>query len=232
MLLILFVSLSILQEAYIDTIVASTANDTATEIAYVSSKSGSWIQAKDGRWWYRHDDGSYTTNGWEQIKGQWYYFDSEGWMVTGALSLNGTAFKFNSNGELYYTKLSVPRIRQAKSNWCWVASSLMVGKYINPSSRKTQATIVSHVKGSVVDNPGTDYEIESAIEYVCNADAIANYKTLSAYGCENKLMYYKPLVIHMSWFGGNTGHSITCYGYDRDHNHTFFFHDPSISLIK
>ena len=36
---------------------------------------------EDGRWWYRHADGSYTTNGWEQIDGKWYYFDREGWML-------------------------------------------------------------------------------------------------------------------------------------------------------
>ena len=43
-----------------------------------------WI--RDGnRWWYRHADGSYTTNGWEVINGAWYYFDGAGWMVTGWL---------------------------------------------------------------------------------------------------------------------------------------------------
>ena len=41
---------------------------------------GQWVK-QDGRWWYRHADGSYTTNGWEQIDGKWYYFDREGWML-------------------------------------------------------------------------------------------------------------------------------------------------------
>ena len=35
------------------------------------------------KWWYRHADGSYTTNDWEYINGNWYYFDGSGWMVTG-----------------------------------------------------------------------------------------------------------------------------------------------------
>ena len=48
-----------------------------------------WIQAADGRWWYRHADGSYTRDGWERIGGEWYYFDAEGWMVTGWVQWSG-----------------------------------------------------------------------------------------------------------------------------------------------
>ena len=43
-----------------------------------------WIR-NGNRWWYRHADGSYTSNGWEVINGAWYYFDGAGWMVTGWL---------------------------------------------------------------------------------------------------------------------------------------------------
>ena len=58
---------------------------TDTELKKVEdekpSQDGNWIQSA-GRWWYKHADGSYTTNGWEQIKGTWYYFDHAGWMQT------------------------------------------------------------------------------------------------------------------------------------------------------
>ncbi|CIZ74884.1 CAP domain-containing protein [Streptococcus pneumoniae] len=43
---------------------------------------GSWIQS-NGRWWFKHNDGSYTSNGWEKINRTWYRFDNAGWMQTG-----------------------------------------------------------------------------------------------------------------------------------------------------
>lgn len=46
--------------------------------------AGQWIQdASTGRWWYSHEDGSYTTDDWEKIGDRWYHFDSDGWMETG-----------------------------------------------------------------------------------------------------------------------------------------------------
>ena len=45
------------------------------------SFAGQWKQEENGQWWYQHDDGSYTTNGWEEIDGTWYYFYSDGYMA-------------------------------------------------------------------------------------------------------------------------------------------------------
>jgi GH25 family lysozyme M1 (1,4-beta-N-acetylmuramidase) len=41
--------------------------------------AGEWI-LQDGKWWYKHTDGTYTKSGWEKIDGKWYLFDSEGYM--------------------------------------------------------------------------------------------------------------------------------------------------------
>lgn len=63
------------------------------------SQTGNWIESA-GRWWYQHEDGSYTTNGWEQIKGTWYYFDNKGWMQTGWVKTGGSWYYLNETGSL------------------------------------------------------------------------------------------------------------------------------------
>jgi GH25 family lysozyme M1 (1,4-beta-N-acetylmuramidase) len=44
--------------------------------------AGEWLQNDEKtKWWYKHDDGSYTKSSWEKIEGSWYLFDSDGWML-------------------------------------------------------------------------------------------------------------------------------------------------------
>ena len=64
-----------------------SAQESSSQTTY-SQPSGNWIES-DSHWWYKHSDGSYTTNGWEKIDGTWYYFDSEGWMKTGWIKESG-----------------------------------------------------------------------------------------------------------------------------------------------
>lgn len=53
-----------------------------------------WIQSGN-RWWYRHEDGGYTRNGFEMINGKTYYFDAAGWMVTGWKQVGEDWYYFN-----------------------------------------------------------------------------------------------------------------------------------------
>lgn len=65
--------------------------------------SGEWIK-QDGKWWYKHSDGSYTKQDFELIDGEWYYFDVDGWMITGWLYLTSTGcyYRFDENGHMYH----------------------------------------------------------------------------------------------------------------------------------
>ena len=64
-----------------------------------SHSNGSWVQS-NGCWWYKHSDGSYTTNGWEKIGSTWYYFDSEGWMKTGWIKEYGNWYYLDDSGAM------------------------------------------------------------------------------------------------------------------------------------
>lgn len=59
----------------------------------VKENKGEWLKGKTqgntDKWWYKHNDGSYTVNNWEQIDGEWYFFDEEGWAKTGWLEWKG-----------------------------------------------------------------------------------------------------------------------------------------------
>ena len=58
-----------------------------------------WIQSS-GRWWYRHNNGAYTTDDWELINGIWYYFDHSGWMKTGWIKTSGVWYYLSSSGAM------------------------------------------------------------------------------------------------------------------------------------
>lgn len=84
-------------------------------------KPAAWIQEPSGSWWYRHEDGSYTTDNWETIDGKTYYFNESGWMLAdrwvgniglggsyvdgsgarlenGSFSIEGLMYTFDANG--------------------------------------------------------------------------------------------------------------------------------------
>ncbi|MDS9373599.1 caspase family protein [Streptococcus pneumoniae] len=92
-----------------------SAQESSSQATY-SKSSGSWIKSGN-RWWYKHSDGSYTTNGWEKINETWYYFDSEGWMKTGW---------FNEHGNWYYLDAS----GAMKTGWYLISGSWY---YLNTS---------------------------------------------------------------------------------------------------
>ena len=71
---------------------------TTTQSDSNSNFSGSWVQS-GSRWWYKHADGSYKTNGWEKINGVWYYFDNAGWMQTGWVK-DGSWYYLDGSGAM------------------------------------------------------------------------------------------------------------------------------------
>lgn len=82
-----------LDKAYMD------ADGWAKYVGAASAQSTGWIK-QDGRWWYRHADGSYTKSGWEKIDGKWYLFDADGWMLTGWQQIGGKWYYLTDSGAM------------------------------------------------------------------------------------------------------------------------------------
>lgn len=82
-----------LDKAYMD------ADGWAKYVGAAGAQSTGWIQ-QDGRWWYRHADGSYTKSGWEKIDGKWYLFDADGWMLTGWQQVGGKWYYLTDSGAM------------------------------------------------------------------------------------------------------------------------------------
>ena len=110
---------------------------------------GTWIQAADGRWWYKHNNGTYTKNGWEYISGKWYYFDGSGWMMTGWINLGGKWYylKISSpdsgsmltgwqplGGKWYYLKESSPDMGLMLTGWQYIGGEWYYFKVSSPDS--------------------------------------------------------------------------------------------------
>lgn len=80
---------------YVDASGAWITNDSGTTAVTGSG----WIQDGNG-WWYRHEDGSYTRNGWEKIDKQWYYFNASGYMHTGWIKSGKYWYYLQPNGAM------------------------------------------------------------------------------------------------------------------------------------
>lgn len=77
-------------------------NSAVTYSAAAASSGGTWIKSSNGKWWYKHSDGSYTKNDWEYIDGSWYYFDSNGWMLSAQwLKWDGNWYYLNPSGVMH-----------------------------------------------------------------------------------------------------------------------------------
>lgn len=56
---------------------------------------GMWIKNSVGSWWYKHNDGGYSTDNFEQVQGLWYYFDENGYLKAGWIIHDGKYYYMN-----------------------------------------------------------------------------------------------------------------------------------------
>lgn len=138
-----------ISDVYIDDVQQAVSAPIAAA-TYAAAKSGSWIKASNGKWWYKHSDGTYTKNDWEYIDGKWYHFESNGYMQTGWLKVDGYWYHLDYdtgamaigwkyiNGEYYYFNSSgIRQVGWLKDGNYWYHLDYETGimaigwKYIN-----------------------------------------------------------------------------------------------------
>ncbi len=210
----------------------SASSSAETKIRRKRSSQGEWKKV-NGKWRWQFPDGSYAINRWVYIRNKWYVFDKQGWMITGwyksggkwyFLKSNGemnteplvrgvSYYEFNyPNGDMYMTKLSLPRQQQKKSQWCWAACSAMVANFPK-NYGYTQEDIVRKIKGSVKDVPGNPNEIIAAIRYAsegaknCVYEADFSYEKICS-----RMDTQKTCVICTC--GNSVGHAVVGAGYN------------------
>lgn len=198
--------------------------------------SGTWVQYSNGKWKYRHSDGSYTLNDWEYIDGKWYYFDSSGWMVTGwykigdywyyfepdgvmcteSFSDDQCIYYFYSSGKLRKVITRIKRRSQAAPHWCWAACASMTGKFIT-GTLKSQSSIVNEVKNAIIDQGATDNEMTNALRYACDYQKNWDFITNPYFEYQDALAVLdarKTFTIHFEW-SVSSWHYVVCGGYSR-----------------
>lgn len=85
---------------YLDPAKWRALHDRITGGSTTPAARAQWVQGEDGRWWYRHSDGSYTAGDWELVGGKWYLFDAEGWMLTGWQRKDGHWYLLGADGAM------------------------------------------------------------------------------------------------------------------------------------
>lgn len=109
--------------------------------------------------------------------------------------------------------LDVTRVKQAKTNWCWAATSQMIGNYMNSSSNRTQWDVVAYVKNSSYPNTGgTTSDIKKGIKYASN-DAVTytSGSTRSWASHTSDIDTGNPIGVWMNWDNGGA-HALVCAG--------------------
>lgn len=177
----------------------SSSNTTA------SAGGFGWIKDNTG-WWYRHEDGSYTRNGWEKIDKQWYYFNASGYMYTGWLK---------SGKYWYYLQ---PSGAMAKNMYIGNDYVDMSGKWLTGTEKDKYLQALA-VAQEIADSIGDGTDIDRVL---AAAKAVGNYCKQGTYTTEGSDYYtaYGVFISGEHSCAGSTralGMVLDCMGYEWEH---------------
>ncbi|MBQ1423742.1 MAG: N-acetylmuramoyl-L-alanine amidase family protein [Lachnospiraceae bacterium] len=82
-----------------DDIIITNNDGSISAIAGATSGQAGWIE-NNGFWYYKYPNGTFKSNGWELIAGQWYAFDSKGRMLTGWYDAPSGRYYLDTSGAM------------------------------------------------------------------------------------------------------------------------------------
>jgi hypothetical protein len=130
---------------------------------------------------------------------------------------------------------------QKKFNWCWAASSRMFSKNYYPTVSITQNQAVNYVKGSEIDEGGTNTEAMEAMNYYVSNISGASLNTETTYYeiySESTVRQFiddgNVIYIGIGWYSDindsssrTGGHAVVLYGYTKIGNkYWYLIRDP------
>lgn len=125
-----------------------------------------------------------------------------------------------------YKLLSVPAVKQEKSNWCWATVTQMIAKHLG-ASNATQTDIVTYVKGSPVNETGTVYDMQKGLsKYGIKSTPITS--TISFASITSEINSGQPIGTVITWKSGG-GHAHTIRGFYEDTSNStqnLYYIDP------
>lgn len=160
--------------------------------AWVSEAGlGTWVE-QGGSWWYRHADGSYTSNDWEKINGSWYYFDAAGWMAVnrwiGDYYVGGDGAMLTDQwvDGVYYV--------DAQGKWDPTATNVDSAYTINLGNGQT-ATVVGHFDTAYAAQVVTllnQYRQENGLSALNTSDFMTNASNIRSYEISYAFSHTRP----------------------------------------
>lgn len=113
--------------------------------------------------------------------------------------------------------LNTPLLGQQRDQWCWAASALMAAR-THATSTRTQTQLVTHVKGSDINEGGSVEEARDAANF---ASGTNSYYVTEGILTESEILVEinsrRPVYLSRGWYDsdGNrdNGHATVVYGY-------------------
>lgn len=125
--------------------------------------------------------------------------------------------------------LTVSTYNQLDEHWCWAACVRMLLKYYNGGTPETQAEIVEHVKGEVIDEGASDDEVKNALRDLLDGTyTITKISSTSMSFDRIQDCIDNGNPVYLRVVKNNTSHAVICSGYKTlsDGSKQIFIQDP------